>query len=183
LRTTSLRTLTLSGLLGAIPIVLGITNLGFIPVPTAAGSATIMHLPAIIGGVAGGPIVGLFVGLIFGLFSLFRATTPLFADPLIAVLPRLFIGLVAFWSYRGLSRWGLVPGLIGAAVLGTLANTVGVLGMAVVRGYLAAGAAVSIGLLHGLPEVIVAALITVPVCIALQRAGLMRGAPKPDGAI
>lgn len=181
-RTPSIRTLTLSGLLGAIPIVLGITNLGFIPVPTAAGSATIMHLPAIIGAVAGGPVVGLFVGLIFGLFSFFRATSPLFADPLIAVLPRLLIGLVALWSYRGLSRWGQAPALAGAAILGTLTNTIGVLGLAVVRGYLAFGAAVSIGLLHGIPEVIVAALITVPVGLALQRAGLMPGAPKSDRA-
>lgn len=182
MRKISIRTLTLAGLLGAIPIVLGITNLGFIPVPTPAGSATIMHLPVIIGAVAGGPVVGLFVGLIFGLFSLFRATSPLFADPLIAVLPRLIIGFVALLSYRALGRWGQVAGLTGAAVLGTLANTIGVLGMAALRGYLAPGAAVSIGLLHGTPEVIVAALITVPVGLALQRAGLLREALKAGKA-
>lgn len=78
------RTLTVSGLLGALSIMLGMTPLGFIPVPTAAGHATIMHIPVILGAVLEGPRVGALTGLIFGLHSFMRATSPLFADPLIA---------------------------------------------------------------------------------------------------
>lgn len=178
MRSTSIRTLTLSGLLGAVAIVLGATPLGLIPVPTAAGYATIMHIPAILGGVAGGPVVGLAVGLIFGLYSLTRAGA-LPPDPLVAVLPRLLIGVVAYLVYRSLQKRPTV-GLTAAAIAGTLTNTIGFLGMAVIRGYWAGPVALGIGITHGIPEVIVAALITVPVGLALQRAGLMARVAKPD---
>ncbi|MCK5768367.1 MAG: ECF transporter S component, partial [Candidatus Atribacteria bacterium] len=49
------RQMAISGMLGAIAILLGITRLGFIPVPTPAGNATIMHIPAILGGIIEGP--------------------------------------------------------------------------------------------------------------------------------
>jgi uncharacterized membrane protein len=177
---SSIRTLTLSGLLGAVAIVLGATPLGLIPVPSPGVQyATIMHIPAIIGGVAGGPIVGIAVGLIFGLFSLTRASA-LPPDPLVAVLPRLLIGVVAVLVYRALQRWGQAPALAGAAVAGTLTNTVGFLGMAVARGYLAGPVAWTVGVTHGIPEMIVAALITVPVGLGLQRAGLFE-APRRAG--
>ena len=94
------RTLTVSGLLGAFSIVLGITPLGFIPVPTAAGHATIMHVPAILGAVLEGPMVGTLTGLIFGLHSFLRAGNVMFADPLIAIGPRLLIGVVTYGVYR-----------------------------------------------------------------------------------
>jgi uncharacterized membrane protein len=179
MRSTSIRTLTLSGLLGAVAIVLGATPLGFIPVPTMAGSATIMHIPAILGGIAGGPIVGSAVGLIFGLFSMTRPLVP--PDLLVVVLPRLFIGIFAVLVYRALQRWGQVPALAGAAIVGTLTNTIGVLGMAVVRGYATLPQALSIAGIQGIPEIVVAVLITVPVGLALQRAGLMAGPRKEPG--
>lgn len=180
MRATSIRTLTLSGLLGAVTILLGATPLGLIPVPTPAAFATIMHVPAILGGIAGGPITALAVGLIFGLFSLTRAGA-LPPDPLVAVLPRLLIGLVALLVYRALQKRPSV-GLAAAAIAGTLTNTVGFLGMAVLRGYLAGPVAVGVAITHGLPEVVVAALVTVPVGLALQRAGLMARASKPGAA-
>ena len=69
----NVRKLTIIGVLGAISTVLGMTPLGFIPVgPTRA---TIMHIPVIIGAIMEGPVVGGFVGLIFGLFSIFQAIT------------------------------------------------------------------------------------------------------------
>ena len=85
------RQMAISGMLGAIAILLGITRLGFIPVPTPAGHATIMHIPAILGGIIEGPLVGALTGLIFGIYSFANATNPMFADPLIAILPRIFI--------------------------------------------------------------------------------------------
>lgn len=53
------RQLAISGMLGAIAIILGATRLGFIPVPTRAGNVTIMHIPAILGGILEGPIVAM----------------------------------------------------------------------------------------------------------------------------
>ena len=44
------RQVVTAGLLGAIAIILGTTNLGFIPLPTLP-CATIMHIPAIIAGI------------------------------------------------------------------------------------------------------------------------------------
>ena len=67
------RKLVISGVLGAICIIMGaVPVLGFIPVPTPAGHATIMHVPVILAGILEGPAAGAFVGFIFGLFSLLR---------------------------------------------------------------------------------------------------------------
>lgn len=104
------RKLTIIGVLGAISIVLGSTPIGFIPVgPTRA---TIMHTPVIIGAIVEGPIVGAFMGLIFGLFSIFQAVTAptpvsfVFLNPLVSVVPRILIGVVSFYVYDGLKRLG-----------------------------------------------------------------------------
>ena len=104
------RKLTIIGVLGAISVVLGSTPIGFIPVgPTRA---TIMHIPVIIGAIAEGPIVGAFIGLIFGLFSIFQAVTAptpvsfVFLNPLVSVIPRILIGLVSFYVYNGLKKLG-----------------------------------------------------------------------------
>ncbi|MGB9813957.1 MAG: ECF transporter S component [Thermovenabulum sp.] len=148
------RILAVSGILGAISIVLGMTPLGFIPVPTAAGHATIMHVPAILGGLLEGPIAGAFVGFIFGLHSFLRAGSPLFADPVIAILPRIFIGILAYYSFR------LTKSVALSAAIGTLTNTFGVLGLAVAKGYLTLPVAAGIAFTHGLPEVIVAVVVT-----------------------
>ncbi|MGB9809094.1 MAG: ECF transporter S component, partial [Caldanaerobacter sp.] len=69
----TLRQMAIAGMLSAIAIVLSTTVLGYIPLGIA--SATTMHIPAIIGGVLEGPIVGAFVGLIFGITSFLRANT------------------------------------------------------------------------------------------------------------
>lgn len=162
-KTWHVRTLTVSGLLGAISIVLGITPLGFIPVPTAAGHVTIMHIPAILGGVLEGPKVGALTGLIFGIHSLLRANNVLFADPLIAIGPRIFIGIVSWWVYRMTKSDAL------AAAFGTITNTAGVMGLAVLRGYIPSAVAWGIVLTHGIPEVIMAIAITIITSRALRR--------------
>jgi len=174
----SVRKIVISGVLAAIAILLGVTRLGFIPVPTAAGNATIMHVPAIIGGIMEGWLVGGIIGTIFGLFSFLQATTPLFKDPLVAVLPRIFIGITTYFAYVGLKKVNEYLALIVAAAVGTLTNTILVLGMAVVRGYMAAGVAWTVGVTHGLPEVVVAAIITVAVVVAWKRIETGRGEAK-----
>lgn len=158
------RTLAVAGVLGAISIVLGMTPLGFIPVPTAAGHATTMHIPAVLGGVLEGPVTGALTGLIFGLHSFMRAGSPIFADPLVAILPRVLIGVVAYYVYR------LTGSVALAAAFGTITNTAGVLGIAVMRGYLPAPAAWAVAVTHGIPEIVVAVLITALVYRSLRRA-------------
>lgn len=100
----SVRKMAIVGVLGGLSVMLGLTPLGFIPVgPTRA---TIMHIPVIIGAIMEGPIVGGLIGLIFGLSSMFQAATNptpvsfVFLDPLVSVLPRVLIGVVAHYSYK-----------------------------------------------------------------------------------
>ncbi|MFD3449636.1 ECF transporter S component [Microbacteriaceae bacterium 4G12] len=167
----TVRKIVVAGVLGAIAILLGVTRLGFIPVPTAAGNATIMHVPAIIGGIMQGPIVGLVIGLIFGVSSFLNATVPLFKDPSVAILPRLLIGVIAYFTYVGLRRWSEYAAIGVAGFIGSLANTILVLVMAVIRGYLAPGVAVTVAITNGLPEAIVSVVVTLAVVVAWKKIG------------
>jgi uncharacterized membrane protein len=75
-----------------------------------------------------------------------------------AVAGGLGAALLAWWLLGGENA---APA--AAAVAGTLTNTVGVLTLAVFFGYLPAGAAFVVGATHGLPEVVLAVVVTVPV--------------------
>lgn len=228
----SIRRIAVAGVLAAVSILLILVpNVGFISVPTPAGSATTLHIPAIIGGILEGWPVGGLIGLIFGLGSFLRATIPLFKDPLVAILPRIFIGITPYFTYRALrsasSIWVTlfslaliaVGGLFGyqmaaahlvyglliailsllagvgliylawkqeaevaaisvAAAVGTLTNTVLVLTMAVVRGYLSADVALGVGVTHGIPEIVVAVIITVAVVTAWKQIETGRGGAR-----
>jgi uncharacterized membrane protein len=167
--------IVITGILAAIAILLGITRLGFIPVPNVSGNATILHVPAIIGGVMQGPVVGLLVGLIFGIFSWLQAQIPLFADPLVSVLPRLFIGVTAYYSYALLKKRNEYVALVVAGIVGTLTNTILVLGMAVWRGYIPVAVLPTI-VPQAIVEVIIAVVITVAVVTGWKR--IERGSGK-----
>lgn len=142
----STRKLVVSAMFSAVSIVLGMTPLGIIPLPVA--NLTTMHIPTILAGVLEGPIVGLWVGLIFGLTSLYKAITaptsllsPFLMNPLVSILPRMLIGVVSWAVYEGMKRLlakgkaegkGKLSQMISsgaAAFLGTMTNAVGVLGM------------------------------------------------------
>ena len=168
----NVRQIVIAGILGGIAIFLGYTRLGFIPVPNVAGNATIMHVPAILGGALEGPVVGTIVGGIFGIFSFIQAEVPFFRDPLVSILPRLFIGVVAWAVFASLRNVSLDLAAAAAGVLGSLTNTVGVLGMAVLLGYLPLAAVVPI-LPQAVAEAILAAVVTVVVVrgIMLYRSG------------
>jgi uncharacterized membrane protein len=161
------RQIVIAGILGGIAVFLGYTRLGFIPVPNLAGNATIMHVPAILGGALEGPVVGTIVGGIFGIFSFIQAEVPFFRDPLVSILPRLFIGVVAWAVFASLRNWSLDVAAATAGVLGSLTNTVGVLGMAVLLGYLPLVAVVPI-LPQAIAEAILAAVVTVVVVRGVQ---------------
>ena len=239
---TNTRKLVITGMLSAISIFLGVTRLGFIAIPPI--NATILHVPVIIGSIIEGPVVGGVIGLVFGLFSMynaFTAPTPtsfLFWNPIIALVPRILIGVVSYYLYKtmvkGVSKnlkitvllaAGIVSVLfffttsalshntvlafvvatllfavltflmlkfkhknkeealsIGtAAVIGTLTNTIGVLGLAYII-YLESYATalgittesagtllLGISVTNGIPEAFISALITIPVVIGVKR--------------
>ena len=163
----NVRQIVIAGILGGIAIFLGYTRLGFIPVPNLAGNATIMHVPAILGGALEGPVVGTIVGGIFGIFSFIQAEVPFFRDPLVSILPRLFIGVVAWAVFASLRSWSLDVAAAAAGVLGSMTNTVGVLGMAVLLGYLPLAAVVPI-VPQAIAEAILAAVVTVVVVRGVQ---------------
>lgn len=183
----SVRHMAVTGMLGAVSVVLGMTPLGFIPVgPT---NATIMHIPVIIGAIVEGPIVGMLVGLIFGIFSIIRSiTTPtpvsfVFWNPLVAVLPRILIGLISYYVYKAAMKTtkNETVSLGVAGALGTLVNTVGVLGMVYMlyaKEFVGAlGIATDnafkviagIGITNGLPEMFVAMIIVTAAVKGIKR--------------
>ena len=114
------RRIVITGILAAVAILLGATRLGFLPVPNPSGNATIMHVPAIIAGIIAGPISGLIVGGIFGLYSFLNSVVPFFKDPLVSILPRLFIGVTAYYTYRSLRGINRGTGYTLAAILAVL---------------------------------------------------------------
>jgi len=173
------RKIVVAGILAAISIFLGLTRWGFIPWFSGA-SLTIMHVPVIIAAVLEGPIVGLLVGLIFGLFSLLQAaiapTGPVdiwFTNPLLSVIPRLFIGPLAWLAWRALQRWP-AAGLIGAGIVGSLTNTLLVLGMIGVLGFLPWAALPPIILSNGLLEAGVSAFLVLGVVAAWKQIAIGR---------
>jgi uncharacterized membrane protein len=168
----SVRQIVIAGILGGIAIFLGATRLGFIPVPNLAGNATILHVPVILGGALEGPVVGTIVGLIFGVFSFIQAEVPFFRNPLVSILPRLLIGVVAWAAFVGLKNVSVDLASAASGVLGSLTNTVGVLGMAVLLGYLPLAAVVPI-VPQALVEAALAAVVTVVVVrgVMLVRSG------------
>jgi uncharacterized membrane protein len=237
MRSNITRKIVVAGVMSAIAILLGATRWGFIPW-FAGASITIMMVPVVIGAVLEGPVVGLIIGFLFGLFSLIQAavapTGPVdvwFTNPLLSIVPRLFIGPVAWAIYRLVQRAGregslilsgLIVGLTAAfsylvgqndvptaliiaglglglaaallyrafartteelaltmaGVAGSVTNTVLVLGVIGLLGYLPWAALPAIAIANGIPEAIVAAILTLVVVSAWHGAerGGRRGA-------
>ncbi|MCI5628955.1 MAG: ECF transporter S component [Clostridiales bacterium] len=189
-RRLNVRKMTVIGVLSAISIMMSMLPfIGYIPIgPT---KATIMHIPVIIGAIIEGPVVGATIGLIFGLTSLWNAMTQptitsiFFLNPLVSILPRVLIGVVAYYVYQGIykiSKKVYAAGFM-AGLIGSLANTVGVLGMIYVLyadkymeriGQAGADAGkwlFTLAATNGVPEALVAALIVSAVSVSLIRKG------------
>jgi uncharacterized membrane protein len=167
------RQIVVAGIIGGIALFLGFTRLGFIPVPIPLiGNATIMHIPAIVGGVLEGPIVGMLAGAIFGIFSFLDANNPVFLNPIIAIVPRLLIGVVAWAVFVGLRRWSVDLAAAAAGLLGSFTNTVGVLGLAILFGLLPV-AVIPAVLPQAIAEAVLAAVVTVVIVrgVMLFRSG------------
>lgn len=136
-KTLSVKRLTLISLMIALTAVLALTPIGMIRLPIV--SITIAHVPAIITAVTIGLLDGVIVAFSFGALSLYLAITsptsvldPFFVNPLISILPRLLIPIVAYFTYKLLVkllskvRAGNQIATVTAIVLGNLTNTFGV---------------------------------------------------------
>ncbi len=185
----SIREMTTVSILGAIIFVMGWTPIGMIPL-TPLLSVTIIHIPVIIGALVIGPKAGLILGLVMGLTSLSRAwiapQSPLnlvFMNPVIAIVPRLFIGIAAYFVYHLMRKFvkSQMVNLTVASMAGSLTNTVLTLGTIffmrnghtfVFEGMSTTVSTVllsSIIVTNGIPEVIMTAFITVPIVITIKK--------------
>jgi uncharacterized membrane protein len=164
----------ISGIIGGVALFLGATRLGLIPVPIPfVGNATLLHIPAVLGGALEGPVVGLLAGAIFGAFSFLYAEVPLFRDPIVAFVPRLLIGVVAWIVFASLRRWNIDFASAAAGLAGSLTNSVGVLGLGLIlpigpEAYLPIEAVVA-----SLPQVIIEAILAAIVTVVVVRGVLL----------
>ena len=131
----STKQIALVGILSAITAVLSAIGVGFIPIPSLAGAATILHIPVIVAGAIAGTLVGGFTGLIFGFFSFVQFGGIVGNNPLILFLPRILIGVFSALVFKALVKKNIYLASILAGVVGTLTNTLGVLGLALAFGY------------------------------------------------
>lgn len=142
------QSLALTAMFGAIIFLFTFTPIGFIQVPFI-GSATIMHMPVIIGAIILGPKYGAVLGFMFGLSSFIFASTmsttltafaftPLRPVPgtdsgspwalIIAFVPRILVGVVAPFVYVFVAR--ILPKRMNAvslavsAFVASMTNTV-----------------------------------------------------------
>lgn len=133
-RRQSIQRITRLGILmGLIILMTFIPNIGYIQ--TGLFSITTIHIPVLIGAALMGPIGGLVLGLTWGLTSYFYALTlgtieaMIFLNPMVSIVPRVLVGLIASYTTMALDKvnmkevlkYGLVAGI------GTLSNTVLVL--------------------------------------------------------
>lgn len=196
--------LTQIALLVAVELVLTFTPLGFIPLPMM--KATTLHIPVMIGAILLGPAAGGVLGAVMGLGSVVNNTfmpgvtsfvfSPFYSvgefhgnvwSLVVAILPRVLIGVVAGWVYRALSRRNKqsIPALTVAGLAGSMTNTIGVMGLIYLlfgQSYAAAtgkpyellfGAIMLVVGTNGVVEAIVAAvlvaLITKPLLMLSER--------------
>ena len=185
---TDTRKLTQLALLIAIQLILSFTPLGFIILPGMV-SITIMHIPVIVGGIVMGPMDGGILGLVFGLLSMYKATTAatsvvdqafspfLSGAPvqsiIMCIVPRVLLGVVAALLFRALEKRIKSNGLaiaISAAVASVM-HTVLVLGClwALFDSLPLKSVFLTLVTLNGFSEIAVAVIVAVGVCRPLLR--------------
>lgn len=196
----STKTIALLGVLIAIEIILTFTPLGFIPLGFM--NATTLHIPVIIGAIFLGPIEGGILGLAFGLLSILTNTmrpgptsfvfspfvtigdvTGNFWSLVIAIVPRVLIGITSYYSYKLVSKIDKtkIAAYSIAGVLGSLTNTIFVMGgiylffgeqYAAAKNYAFEalfGIIMGIVGINGVPEAIVAAILVATVSKVLSK--------------
>ncbi|MGC9002978.1 MAG: ECF transporter S component [Dictyoglomus sp.] len=228
--------IALSAIFLALTLIMGLTRIGYITVPTPAGAATLMHIPVILSGVLLGPWIGALAGLMFGFSAVLYFS---YIAPFWVLLPaRPFIGIIAglvysfFMRYTNsqkriknyaliiisivvfsflyllgifiLNEWfssslvlypieysflialiaflvsilitflikekeTKIVGLGVASFLGSITNTIGTLGLAAIAKIFPIQVIITIGIVQGIPEAILATIICPPIVLAIER--------------
>nr|WP_164512657.1 ECF transporter S component [Loigolactobacillus iwatensis] len=163
---------------------------GYIPIGPL--DLTTIHVTVIIAAMVLGPIDGAIIGGVWGLITFIRAftspTSPLaplvFTNPVIAIVPRILIGLVTGYLFNWLRKTRLpqTVGMMFASLAGALTNTILVLGLIYIfyrNPQVAAAYHTNLnGLLNvllvvvatnGIPEAILAAIVGPLISLPLQR--------------
>ncbi len=125
----STKQITLVGILSALTGVMAATGIGFFSVPNISGAMTIMHIPTIIAGALGGPIVGGFTGLIFGASSFYYFGASVGYNIVIIFLPRILVGILSAYVFKILAKKNIYMASAMAGFIGTVINTIGVIGL------------------------------------------------------
>lgn len=141
------RSMAMLAMLCGILVVMGMTGIGFIPLPVI--KATTMHIPVILGAVLLGPSAGGVLGCVFGLCSIWaNTTTPgllafafspfMTTEGVIGAIKSLWIalgcrilfGLIAGWLWQLLKKLGTRDyiALPVMAAVSTVCHTVLVMG-------------------------------------------------------
>jgi uncharacterized membrane protein len=168
------RRIAITTVLAGAAVVLSISDWGRIPLPYISGNAALLHVPVIVAGVLEGPLIGLFVGAISGIVTWLRGASPLFANPLVSVVPRMCIGVTSALTYAALREPDEVVALALAGVAGSLTNTVLVLGMGIVLGLFPVEGVPTL-IPQAIAEVIITAIITVAVIAGWKRLDMGAG--------
>lgn len=195
------KALTLLSVLAAIEVILSsFTPLGFIPL--GGINATTIHIPVIIGAIFLGPVAGGILGGVFGILSVITNTirpnitsfvfSPFitmsdtsgnFSSLLIAIVPRVMMGVIAYYTYKQVNKVlkNKILAYSCAGIVGSLVNTILVMGGIYIffgSQYAAAkqiefsalfGVIMSVICINGVVEAIVAALIVSAVCKVLNQ--------------
>lgn len=139
---SSAYTISILGILGALIILQAyIPMVGYIRIIPALPAISTIHLTVILGAVILGMRGGASLGLLWGVVSLIKAYTSatdpvtllLFQNPIIAIVPRVLVGVVAamIFNYIAPKRRTGVVGTVKmavAGVAGALTNTLLVIG-------------------------------------------------------
>lgn len=133
----SYRTAILGILMAIIFVQSMVPMLGFIP--TGFVNITIIHVTVIVAAIVLGPTDGAIVGLVWGIGTILRALTSptsiidttVFTNPVVAILPRVLVGLIAGWIYLWFKKSGKhrLLGMGIASAAGSITNTVLVLAL------------------------------------------------------
>ena len=153
-----------------VNVLLAVTPLGYLRLDDAGSAIAFMHIPAILAGLLCGPLAGALVGLVFGLDSWLEFAPH---DPLVSIVPRVLIGVVAslvFHAGQEKADQGsqLTLGAAAGALAGSLTNTGLVTVLALIKRLYPPDQLVKMALFHGTIEAVLAVLICVPVVVALR---------------
>ena len=171
----------------ALEAIMAFTPLGFIMIPPI--SATLMHIPVIIGAILLGPLRGGILGGCFGLFSVIRAMTSgnpgdMLFNPaasgnpvgslVMAILPRILLGVIAAWLFillRKAFKGKDLAAIPVAAGVSTISHTVMVLGLmwAFFQAVPLKDVFMAVATWSGLMEICAAVILATAVCKPLLR--------------